>query len=156
LGNQNKNNRDAIIEIVYRILKASLKAILIYVIYVLVSPFIVPITEFIPYFFSSIESFLIIFIALMFLSDLTKDTIFQYFFNTARQIFVIGYLLLSMSEGVMSLSYENLILTVNLTIFYGIALSLSLLGFARSILQAIEYKSRKAEKEISFQSIQKT
>jgi hypothetical protein len=152
---QNKNSKNTIKEITYRVLKASLKAILIYVIYVLVSPMLVPLAELVPDLMSSIESFALIFVALMFLSDLTQDTIFQYFFNTARQIYIIGYLLLSMGNGVMSLSYDNLSLTVNLTIFYGIAVLLSLLGLARSILQAIDYMGKKAENEISFQPIQK-
>jgi hypothetical protein len=152
---QNKNNKNAIKEITYRILKASLKAILIYVIYVLVTPMLAPLTEMVPDLMSSIEAFAIIFVVLMFLSDLTQDTIFQHFFNTARQIYIIGYLLLSMGDGVMSLSMENLSLNVNLTIFYGIAVLLSLLGLARSILQAIEFMGKKAEKEIVFQPIQK-
>ena len=152
---QNKNSKTTIKEIAYRVLKASLKAILIYVIYVLVTPMLAPLAELVPDLMSSIESFALIFVALMFLSDLTQDTIFQYFFNTARQIYIIGYLLLSMGNGVMSLSYDNLSLTVNLTIFYGIAVLLSLLGLARSILQAIDYMGKKAENEISFQPIQK-
>jgi hypothetical protein len=114
-----------------------------------------PLTEMVPDLMSSIEAFAIIFVVLMFLSDLTQDTIFQHFFNTARQIYIIGYLLLSMGDGVMSLSMENLSLNVNLTIFYGIAVLLSLLGLARSILQAIEFMGKKAEKEIVFQPIQK-
>ena len=152
---QNKNSKNTIKEITYRVLKASLKATLIYVIYVLVTPMLAPLAELVPDLMSSIESFALIFVALMFLSDLTQDTIFQYFFNTARQIYIIGYLLLSMGNGVMSLSYDNLSLTVNLTIFYGIAVLLSLLGLARSILQAIDYMGKKAENEISFQPIQK-
>jgi hypothetical protein len=152
---QNNNSKNTIKEITYRVLKASLKAILIYVIYVLVTPMLAPLTELVPDLMSSIEAFVIIFVVLMVLSDLTQDTIFQYFFNTARHIYIIGYLLFSMGDGVMSLGYESLSLTVNLTIFYGIAVLLSLLGLARSILQAIEYMSKKAEKEISFQSIQK-
>lgn len=152
---EQNNNKNTIREITYRVIKASLKAILIYVIYVLVSPMLAPLAEMVPDLMSSIESFALIFVVLMFLSDLTQDTIFQYFFNTARQIYIIGYLLLSMGDGVMSLSYDNLSLTVNLTIFYGIAVLLSLLGLARSILQAVEYMGKKAENEINFQPIQK-
>ena len=152
---QDKNNKKTIKEITYRVLKASLKTILIYVIYVLVTPMLAPLTEMVPDLMSTVEFFAVIFVVLMFLSDLTKDTIFQYFFNTARQIYIIGYLLLSMGDGVMSLSYDNFSLTVNLTIFYGIAVLLSLLGLARSILQAIDYMGKKVEKEIIFQPIQK-
>ena len=151
-----KKNKNSIFkEITYRVLKASLKTILIYVIYILITPMLAPITEILPDLMSSIEAFAIIFVALMFLSDLTENTIFQYFFNTAKQIYIIGYLLLSMGDGVMSLSYESLSLTVNLTIFYGIAILLSLLGLARSILQAIEYMGKKAEKEAIIQPVKK-
>jgi hypothetical protein len=113
-----------------------------------------PLFEMVPDLMSSIESFVIIFVVLMVLSDLSQNTILHIFFNTARSLYIIGYLLLSMGDGVMSLSYESLSLTVNLTVFYGIAVLLSLLGLARSILQAIEYMNKKAEKEVSFQSIQ--
>ena len=150
-----ENKNSTIKEITYRVLKASLKTILIYVIYILVTPMLAPITEIVPDLMGSIEAFVIIFVALMFLSDLTEKTIFQYFFNAARQIYIIGYLLLSMGDGVMSLSYESLSLTINLTILYGIAVLLSLLGLARSILQAIEYMGKKAEKEALVQPIQK-
>jgi len=150
---QNKNNNRTIKKITYRILKASLKTILIYIVYVLVTPMLTSFTEIVPDLMSSVESFVIIFVALMFLSDLSKDTIFQYFFNTARQIYIIGYLLLSMGDGVMSLSYDSLSLTVNLTIFYGLAVLLSLLELARSILQVIDYMGKKVEKEIIFQPI---
>lgn len=150
-----ENKNSTIKEITYRVLKASLKTILIYVIYILVTPMLAPITEIVPDLMGSIEAFVIIFVALMFLSDVTENTIFQYFFNTARQIYIIGYLLLSMGDGSISLSYESLSLTINLTIFYGIAVLLSLLGLARSILQAVEYMGKKAEKEAMVQPIQK-
>ena len=152
---QNGNNKNLIKEITYRILKASLKVIIIYLIYTLVTPMLAPIMEMVPYLMESIESFVIFFVVLMFLSDLTQDTIYQHFFNTARHLYIIGYLLLSMGDGVMSLSYESLSLTVNLTIFYTIAVLLSLLGLARSILQAIEFMGRKAEKEVVFKGMQK-
>ena len=127
---QNKNNNRTIKKITYRILKASLKTILIYIVYVLVTPMLTSFTEIVPDLMSSVESFVIIFVALMFLSDLSKDTIFQYFFNTTRQIYIIGYLLLSMGDGVMSLSYDSLSLTVNLTIFYAYRLKNRVLRYS--------------------------
>lgn len=142
-------------EIVLRVLKASIKAALVYVIYIFVSPLLAPVSELVPDLMISIESFVIVFVVLMVLSDLTQNTIFQHFFNTARQLYVIGYLLLSMGDGLMSLSYESISLTVNLTIFYSIAVLLSLLGLARSILQAIDYMNKKAEKEESLQAVLK-
>lgn len=55
------------------------------------------------------------------------------------------YLLLSIGNGVISTSYENLSLNVNLTLFYIVAILLSLLVFARTILQAINFMHEKTE-----------
>jgi hypothetical protein len=99
----------------------------------------------------SIEAFVAVYIVLMILSDLTSKTVFQYFFNTARALFFIAYLLLSMGNGVFSTSFENFSLTVNLTLFYTVAVLLSLLGFARTILQAINFMHEKAETSSNLQ-----
>jgi len=81
----------------------------------------------------------------MILGDITEGTIFQYFFSTARSLFIIAYMLLSLGDGVFSVGYENFSLTVNLTMFYTVAVVLGLLGFAKSILQAIHFLNEKAE-----------
>ena len=155
MSEQKTFNTKMIREISLRVLKASLKVTLVYIIYIFVAPMLAPLSGLIPDLMISIESFVIVFVVLMVLIDLTKDTIFQHFFNTARELYVIGYLLLSMGDGFMSLSYESISLTVNLTIFYSIAVLLSLLGLARSILQAIDYMGKKAEREASFQTVLK-
>jgi len=103
----------------------------------------------------SIEAFVAVYIVLMILGDLAERTIFQYFFSTARALFFMAYLLLSMGNGVISTSYENFSLTVNLTLFYTIAVTLSLLGVASSILQAINFMSERAEATSGLQPPQK-
>ena len=125
--------------------KATVKAILVYLIYFLLMPMLAPLFELIPGFMESLEVFVIVYIVLMILGDLTSKTVFQYFFSTARALFFMAYLLLSMGDGVFNTSYENFSLTVNLTLFYTVAVLLSLLGFARTILQAINFMHEKAE-----------
>ncbi len=140
-----KKSKNLVKDISFRVVKASVKAILVYLVYFFVAPMVTPLLELVPGFMGSIEVFVAIFIVLMLLSDLTERTIFQCFFNTARALFFVGYLLLSMGDGVINASYENFSLTVNLTLFYTVAVLLSLLGFARSILQAISFMHERAE-----------
>jgi hypothetical protein len=140
-----KKSKNLVKDVSFRVLKASVKAILVYLIYFLVAPMVAPLLELVPGFMGSIEVFVAIFIVLMLLSDLTERTIFSCFFNTARALFFVGYLLFSMGDGVINASYENFSLTVNLTLFYTVAVLLSLLGFARSILQAISFMHERAE-----------
>jgi len=152
---EKKKSKNIFRDVSFRVLKATVKAILVYLIYFLLAPMLAPLFELLPGFMESIEVFVAVYIVLMILSDLTEHSVFQYFFSTARALFFIAYLLLSMGNGVISTSYENYSLTVNLTLFYTIAITLSLLGFARSILQAINFMSERAEETSGLQPPQK-
>jgi hypothetical protein len=142
---QQKKSKNLVKDISFRVAKATVKAILVYLIYFLLVPMLAPLFELIPGFMESLEVFVIVYIVLMILGDLTSKTVFQYFFSTARALFFMAYLLLSMGDGVFNTSYENFSLTVNLTLFYTVAVLLSLLGFARTILQAINFMHERAE-----------
>lgn len=142
---EQKKRKNLVKDISFRVAKATIKAILVYLVYFLLVPMLAPLFGLIPGFIESIEAFVAVYIVLMILSDLTAKTVFQYFFNTARALFFMGYLLLSMGDGVLSASYDNFSLTVNLTLFYAIAATISLFGFARTILQAINFMHEKAE-----------
>ena len=148
---QQKKSKNLVKDVSFRVAKATVKAILVYLIYFLLVPMLAPLFELIPGFMESLEVFVIVYIVLMILGDLTAKTVFQYFFSTARALFFMAYLLLSMGDGVFNTSYENFSLTVNLTLFYTVAVLLSLLGFARTILQAINFMHEKAEADSGLQ-----
>ena len=148
---QQKKSKNLVKDISFRVATATIKAILVYLVYFLLVPMLAPLFGLIPGFIESIEVFVAVYIVLMILSDLTAKTVFQYFFNTARALFFMGYLILSMGDGVLSASYENFSLTVNLTLFYAIAATISLFGFARTILQAINFMHEKAETRSNLQ-----
>ena len=140
-----KKSKNIVKDVSFRVVKAALKAILVYLIYFLLAPLLAPLLGLIPGFMESLEVFVAVYIALMILGDLTSKTVFQYFFGTARALFFIAYLLLSMGDGVFSASYENFNLTINLTIFYSIMVLLGFLGLARIILQAVNFLHENAE-----------
>ena len=151
MAEQQEKSKNMVKDVSFRVLKATLKAILVYLLYFLLAPMLAPLFGLIPGFMESIEAFVAVYLVLMILSDLTEKTVFQYFFSTARALFFMAYLLLSMGNGVFSTSYENFNLTVNLTLFYTIAVTLSLLGLARTILQAINFMHEKAETSSNLQ-----
>jgi hypothetical protein len=141
-------SKNTVKDISFRVAKATVKAILIYLVYFLVAPLLAPFLGLIPGIMESIELFVMITIVLMILSDLTEHTILQYFFNTARALFTIAYILFSMGDGVFNMSYQNFSITINLVTFYAIAMGISLLGFASTILQAINFMSERAEASV--------
>ena len=140
-----KKSKNLVKDVSFRVAKATVKAIFVYLIYFLLVPMLAPLFELIPGFIESLEVFVIVYILLMILSDLTAKTVFQYFFSTAQALFFMAYLLLSMGDGVFNTSYENFSLTVNLSLFYTVAVLLSLIGLARNLLQAINFMSERAE-----------
>jgi len=148
---EEKKSGNVVRDVSFRVAKAAVKAILVYLLYFLLVPLLAPLFELIPGFMESIEVFVVVYIVLMILGDLTAKTVFQYFFSTARALFFMAYLLLSMGDGVFNTSYESFSLTVNLTLFYTVAVLLSLLGFARTILQAINFMHERAEAESGLQ-----
>ena len=145
MAEEKKKGQNKIKDMAFRVVRASVKAILVYLLYFFIAPLLAPLVGLIPGFMVTIEIFVTVYIVLMILSDLTARTIFQYFFNTARALFVIAYLILQLGSGVISMDVENFSLTVNLTMFYTIAALLSLLGFAKSVLQAINFLNERAE-----------
>jgi hypothetical protein len=129
----------------FRILKATVKAVLFYGIYYVLWMFLAPIVGMIPGFQQMIETFVIVYLILMIVGDLTSGTVFQHFFNAAKALFVIGYLILSLKGGIFGMTLENVNLMIDLRLFLMIAMLLSLLGLAKSVLQAINYMHEKAE-----------
>jgi hypothetical protein len=145
LAETKKSEQHKARKIVLKILKATIKAAIVYVVYIFLSQFLVPISTFMPGIQQVAETFVIIYIALMIIGELTSGTIFQHFFGAAKALFVIGYLLLSLNGGIFGFYLEGINLTVDLRLFLMIATLLGLLGLAKSVLQAINYMSEKAE-----------
>lgn len=147
-----KKTQNPVKDIAFRVAKAAVHAILIYVLYLLTTMLLAPFLEYIPGIMETIEAFVIVFTVFMILGDLTRGTIFHHFLNAARSLFVVAYLLLSMGDGVVGTSYEIFTITLDLTMFYAFAAVLSLLGLARSILQAVNYLNERAEAAYALQT----
>ncbi len=132
-------------KITFKALKATIKGVLFYAIYFVLWMFLAPISEVIPGFQQMIETFVIIYIILMIIGELASGTIFQYFFNAAKALFVICYLILSLNGGIFGVTFQNISLSIDLRLFLTIAILLGLLGFAKSVLQAVNYLNERTE-----------
>jgi len=133
-------------KIVFRALKGTIKGVLFYALYLVLFRFLVPIPDIVPGFQQAIETFVMIYVFLIIADGLTSGTIFHHFFNATRALFVIGYLIFSLKGGILGVPFQNVNLTVDLRLFLTIAIFLSFLGFAKSVLQAINYLNEKSER----------
>jgi hypothetical protein len=107
--------------------------------------FLAPVAGIVPGLQQMIETFVIVYIVFMIVGELTSGTVFQYFFDSARALFVISFLILSLNGGTISGTFENVNLIVDVRLFLVFATLLSLLGFAKSVLQAISFMNERAE-----------
>ena len=127
------------------IIKAAAKGIIVYVIYYVAWSFISPIAQMIPSLQQTIQLFVMIYLVLLIVGELTSGTIYHYFFNTGRALFVIGYLIMSLKTGVLGGTFENLAFSVDLRLLLTFAVLLSLPNLAKSVIQTISYLNQKAE-----------
>ncbi|NWF86415.1 hypothetical protein HXY32_01140 [Candidatus Bathyarchaeota archaeon] len=146
MANTNNNdNHKNMRNFFFKALKATAKAIIFYVVYLFLWNILAPISQLVPGFQQMVETFVVVYITLMIIGDLASGTIFQYFFNVAKVLFVMGYLIISSGGGIFGITFENINLMVDLRFFFAIAMLLSLLGLGKSVLQAVNYMNEKAE-----------
>ena len=142
---ENKDFKKRLQEFTRKALKATIKGALFYGIYFVLSMFLAPVSEIVPGFQQMIEIFVMIYIVLMIIGELTAGTIFHHFFNGAKALFVILYLIFALNGGIVGITVQNVNLIVDLHLFLMVAVLLGLLGFAKSVLQAISFLNEKTE-----------
>jgi uncharacterized ion transporter superfamily protein YfcC len=146
MADSKKDSKTKLRQITFKALKATVKGVLFYAVYFILWMFLAPLSELIPGFQQMIETFVIVYVILMIVGELTSGTVFKHFFDAAKALFIICYLILSLKGGIFSLAYQNLSLIVDLRPLIAIVTLLSLLGFAKSILQAINFLNEKEER----------
>ena len=139
--------RERLRRITLKILKVTIKAALLYGVYFVLSMFLAPISDVVPGFQQMVETFVTVYLFLMILGEITSGTVFQHFFGAAKALFVILYLIFSLNGGVITLYFQGAQLMVDIRLFLMVAILLSLLGFAKSVLQAINFLNEKTQME---------
>lgn len=142
---EKKDSNKRVQQFTFKALKATIKGIIFYGIYFVLSMFLAPVSELVPSFQQTIEIFVTVYIFLMIVGELTSGTIFHHFFNSVKALFVILYLIASLKGGIVGMSFQSVNLVVDLRLFLVVAMLLGLLGFAKSVLQAINFLNEKAE-----------
>lgn len=154
MAEKKSDSKAKVKRLVVKALVATGKATLLYVIYFILWTFLDPVSAFLPGLHAMMETFVVVYIALMIVGDLTSGMIFQHFFNTAKALFVICYLLVSLQGGVMTLTFQNINLMVDLRIILTIATILGLLGLAKAMMQTINYLNERSELSLNLRTNQ--
>jgi uncharacterized ion transporter superfamily protein YfcC len=139
------NRKQRIWKTAFRILKTTAKVVIVGIIYLFLSQFLAPASVMIPGLQDMIATFLIIYVVLMVVCDLTSGTILQHFFSGAKSLFVIAYLIFSLNSGILEYTFGSVNLIIDLRLFLVVAMLLEMLGLAKSVMQGINFMNEKAE-----------
>lgn len=142
---QNISTRQKIRKGIFRVAKTTIKVVIVGVIYLLLSRILGQVSALIPGLQGMITTFVIVYIALMVVCDLTSGLIIQHFFNGAKSLFVIAYFIFSLNSGILDYTFGNVNLMIDIRVFLILAMLFGLLGLAKSIIQAIDHVNEKLE-----------
>lgn len=142
---QDSDAKHKIRKYILRALKITLKVVIVSVIYVYLMRFLAPASILIPGLQEIITTFTLVYVVLMVVSDVTAGTILQHFFNGAKALFVIAYLIVSLNSGILNITSGSVNLIIDVRVFLIVVMLLGLLGLARSIMQAISFASERVE-----------
>jgi hypothetical protein len=134
-------------EISFRALEASVKALVFYLLFSVIWIYVGSLFDSIPSFGASIQSFVIAYIAFMVIGTVTKGTIFHSVFNGARAMLIFFYMVAELGSSIVSVTMQNVTLSVDLSLFLSISVILSLVGLATAVMEAIGFLNEKAERD---------
>jgi hypothetical protein len=126
-------------------LKATVKTILVCIAYLVLSQFTAPLSQFVPSLHQTIQMFVTVYIVLMIVANLTSGSIIEHVFNVTKAFFIVAYIASSLGAGLLTVNMEGLNVLVDFHVLLLIAMTLGLMGFAKSVLQTINYVNEKAE-----------
>ena len=81
MGEERRGSKQRFRQFAGKALKATIKAVIIYVIYFILWSFLAPVSEMIPGFQQTVEIFVMVYIFLMIIGELSAGTIFNHFFK---------------------------------------------------------------------------
>lgn len=125
-----------------KLFKASISAIILYFLL-----FYIPTrmaSSFIPLEYEPfINVFAAITIFFVFITQLASGTIFQYVFGAARALAFMIFFMQVLNGGIVTGSFQAILIFVDLRVFLGMFIAIELLEFGKSIFEAINFLSEK-------------
>ena len=131
----------------WRILKAGIKAVLIYIVYFIFMLLVQPFFELIGQYSLLIDMFFTVLIVFIFLTELFSGTIIKYIIEFSKSLFIIFYFVASLNSGIIDVSMENVSIIVNLRFFLLMLVLINVIGMAKTVLSAVNFLHEKSEKE---------
>lgn len=133
-----------------RFLKAIVKTAIAYIGFMVFSMIMAPVQG--VYGFQSVfTAFFAAYLFFIFIIEITRGTIYQHVFGIASSLTVVVYFVYMLNSSVISFSVEQVSLMVDLRFFFYVLILGGVLGFAKSILQLLNWVNEREEYWLSLQ-----
>jgi hypothetical protein len=134
-----------------RLLKASVKTIIAYLFFMLISQLMAPLEGIYSY-QATFTIFFALYLAFIFLIELTKGTVYQHLFSITNSLIFVAYFAYILNTSIITFSIEQVSLLVDLRFFFYIFVLGGILGFAKSILQFLSWVNDREERWLILQT----
>ena len=131
-------------KIFLRLGKAAFKSAVVYILFSIFSTIVAPFGGFADVQPLSI-AFLAIYIFFIFAIELTRGSIFQHIFNIVNSLLIVAYIIQVFNMGVINVSLNEFSLMIDLRFFLSIFAIGGFLGFAKSMLQLLNWMNEREE-----------
>ncbi|RLI22005.1 hypothetical protein DRO54_02250 [Candidatus Bathyarchaeota archaeon] len=130
-----------------RIVKAGVKALIVYIAYFIFTLITQPIYESIGHYAQVINIFFIVMVCFAFLIEFFSKTIFKYMLEFARGLFIIFYFITALNGGIIKMNVEGINVIADLRFFLLMLTLIMVVGIARTVLSAVDFLHEKSEEE---------
>lgn len=136
--------------IAVRVIKATIKAVLVYFLFSVISMLMSSFEGFYRYQASS-TLFIAVYIIFIFAIEVSRGTVFQHVCSIANSLIIVFYFAHVMSQGMVNMGIAGFNLTIDLRFFLSIFVLGGILGFARTMLQLLNWMNEKEELWLRYQ-----
>ena len=141
---EKKENKLTKRDIGVRFIKAIIKAAIAYFLFSVIAMLLSSFEGFYRYQTSS-TIFIAAYIIFIFGIELSRGTVFQHVFAIANSLIIVFYFAHVMSQGMINIGIAEFNLTIDLRFFLSIFVLGGILGFAKTMLQLLNWMNEKEE-----------
>jgi hypothetical protein len=140
----------AVRSMVPRLLKASAKTAIAYIVFTVLSTSMAPVQSIYSY-QSIFTAFFAAYLFFIFVIEITRGTIYQHVFCIANSLIVVVYFSYLLNTSVINFAVEHVSLMIDLRFFFYVLLLGGVVGFAKSVLQLLSWINEREEHWLSCQ-----
>jgi hypothetical protein len=145
-----KENVLTVRSMVPRLLKASAKTAIAYIVFNVLSTLIASVQSIYSY-QSIFTAFFAVYLFFIFVIEITRGTIYQHVFCIANSLMVVVYFSYLLNTSVINFAVEQVTLMIDLRFFFYVLLLGGVVGFAKSVLQLLSWINEREEHWLSCQ-----